>query len=120
MNTVVDAHRHFWTYGTYQTSWMEMPFYAGDPAFQQLRRPFASHDLAPQLQAAAADARQRLAGANRRGGYSKVWRETTRALAGLSREECDRILGGTAIAFYRLPGLCQDTRKTRTRRGPSC
>jgi len=41
--------------------------------------------------------------ANLRGGYSKVWRETNRVLAGLSRNERDRILGGTAIAFYRLP-----------------
>src|SRR5262245_48256897 len=38
-----------------------------------------------------------------RGGYSKVWRETNLALAGLSRAERDQILGGTAIAFYRLP-----------------
>ena len=98
MSPVIDAHQHFWTYGTYQTSWMEVPPYAGDPAFQPLRLEV--------LGRRAADARQRLAGANLRGGYSKVWRETTRALAGLSREECDRILGGTAIAFYRLPGLC--------------
>ena len=41
--------------------------------------------------------------ANLRGGYGKVWRETNRALAGLSSNERDRILGGTAIAFYRLP-----------------
>jgi len=41
--------------------------------------------------------------ANLRGGYSKVWCETNLALAGLSRDERDRILGGTAIAFYRLP-----------------
>lgn len=40
---------------------------------------------------------------NLRGGYGKVWRETTRALARLSRDERDRILGGTAVAFYRLP-----------------
>jgi hypothetical protein len=36
------------------------------------------------------------------GGYNKVWRETNLALARLSRDEHDRILGGTAIAFYRL------------------
>jgi predicted TIM-barrel fold metal-dependent hydrolase len=72
MNAVVDAHQHFWTYGTYQTSWMEVP--------------------------------------------PKVWRETTRALAGLSRGERDRILGGTAIAFYRLPGLW----KNEDAQGPSC
>src|SRR5215467_2405785 len=41
--------------------------------------------------------------ANLRGGYSKVWRETNLALARLSRYERDRILGGTAIAFYHLP-----------------
>jgi L-fuconolactonase len=38
-----------------------------------------------------------------RGGYGKVWCETNRALARLSRDERDRILGGTAVAFYRLP-----------------
>src|SRR5262245_3468347 len=41
--------------------------------------------------------------ANLRGGYTKVWVETNRTLARLSRDERDRILGGTAIAFYRLP-----------------
>jgi L-fuconolactonase len=41
--------------------------------------------------------------ANLRGGYSKVWHETNLAFARLSRDERDRILGGTAIAFYRLP-----------------
>ena len=41
--------------------------------------------------------------ANLRGGYSKVWRETNLALACLSRFERDRILGGTAVAFYHLP-----------------
>ena len=41
--------------------------------------------------------------ANLRGGYSKVWRETNLALACLSRYERDRILGGTAVAFYHLP-----------------
>ena len=41
--------------------------------------------------------------ANLRGGYSKVWRETNLALARLSHDERDRILGGTAIAFYHLP-----------------
>ena len=41
--------------------------------------------------------------ANLRGGYSKVWRETNRTLARLSRDERDLILGRTAIAFYRLP-----------------
>ena len=41
--------------------------------------------------------------ANLRGGYSKVWRETNLALTPLSRHERDRILGGTATAFYGLP-----------------
>ena len=45
MSLVVDAHQHFWTYGTYQTSWMEAPPYAGDPAFQPLRRSFRPDDL---------------------------------------------------------------------------
>src|SRR5262249_42328778 len=40
MSPVVDSHQHFWTYGTYQTSWMEAPPYAGDPVFQPLRRSF--------------------------------------------------------------------------------
>ena len=35
--------------------------------------------------------------ANIRGGYGKVWRETNLTLAHLSRNERDRILGGTAI-----------------------
>ena len=51
MNFVVDAHQHFWTYGTYQTSWMEAPLYAGDPAFQPLRRSFQPADLTPELTA---------------------------------------------------------------------
>ena len=33
MSVVVDAHQHYWTYGTYQTSWMEAPPYAGDAVF---------------------------------------------------------------------------------------
>ena len=41
--------------------------------------------------------------ANLRGGYSKVWRETNLALARLSRDEREWILGGTAVAFYHLP-----------------
>ena len=49
MNFVVDAHQHFWTYGTYQTSWMEAPPYAGDPLFQPLRRSFQPADLTPEL-----------------------------------------------------------------------
>jgi L-fuconolactonase len=51
MNPIVDAHQHFWTCGTYQTSWMEAPPYAGDPAFQPLRRSFQPDDLEPELQA---------------------------------------------------------------------
>jgi L-fucono-1,5-lactonase len=49
---VIDAHQHFWSYGTYQTSWMEAPPYAGDSAFQPLRRSFGPEDLAPELKAA--------------------------------------------------------------------
>jgi L-fuconolactonase len=52
MSPIVDAHQHFWVYDTYQTSWMEAPPYAGDPAFQPLRRSFEPNDLAPELQAA--------------------------------------------------------------------
>src|SRR5215471_17927241 len=52
MSLIVDAHQHFWTYGTYQTSWMELPPYAGDPAFQPLRRSFQPDDLVPELRAA--------------------------------------------------------------------
>jgi len=52
MSPVVDSHQHFWTYGTYQTSWMEAPPYAGDPVFQPLRRSFEPDDLMPELKAA--------------------------------------------------------------------
>ncbi len=52
MSPVVDAHQHFWIYGTYQTSWMEAPPYGGDSTFQPLRRSFEPNDLAPELQAA--------------------------------------------------------------------
>ena len=40
--------------------------------------------------------------ANLRGGYRKVWRETNLALARLSLSERDQILGGPAVACYRL------------------
>jgi hypothetical protein len=53
MSVVVDAHQHFWTYGTYQTSWMEAPPYAGDPVFLPLRRSFQPADLKPELNAAS-------------------------------------------------------------------
>ena len=52
MSVVVDAHQHFWIYGTHQTSWMEVPPYAGDSAFQPLRRSFQPDDLMPELKAA--------------------------------------------------------------------
>ena len=55
MSLIVDAHQHFWTCGTYQTSWMEAPPYAGDPAFEPLRRSFAPGDLLPELEAAGID-----------------------------------------------------------------
>src|SRR5215510_4649783 len=48
--------------------------------------------------------------ANLRGGYNKVWRETNEALARLSRDERDLILGGTALEFYRLPVRCDHER----------
>src|SRR5215831_17097231 len=54
MSLVVDAHQHFWTYGTYQTSWMDVPPYTGNPAFQTLRRSFQPDDLMPELTAAGA------------------------------------------------------------------
>jgi hypothetical protein len=34
MTIIVDAHQHFWNYGTYQSYWMEAPPYAGDPVYQ--------------------------------------------------------------------------------------
>ena len=37
-----------------------------------------------------------------RGGYVKVWHEINVALARLSRDERERILGGTAVDVYRL------------------
>jgi L-fuconolactonase len=52
MSLIVDAHLHFWTYGTYQTSWMEAAPYAGDPVFEPLRRSFEPDDLLPALEAA--------------------------------------------------------------------
>jgi L-fuconolactonase len=55
MAVIIDAHQHFWSYGTYQTSWMEKPPYVGDPAFEPLRRSFTPADLEPQLQAAGVD-----------------------------------------------------------------
>lgn len=49
---IIDAHQHFWTYGTYQTSWMERLPYKGNEAFAPLRRSFTPDDLEPRLQAA--------------------------------------------------------------------
>ncbi|MFD0714524.1 amidohydrolase family protein [Paenibacillus sp. GCM10027626] len=40
--------------------------------------------------------------ANLAGDYAKVWAETNKALEGRTQEEIDRVLGGTAIAFYNL------------------
>ena len=51
MTVIVDAHQHFWVYGTYQTSWMEVPPYAGDPVFKPIRRSFQPDDLWPELAA---------------------------------------------------------------------
>lgn len=39
------------------------------------------------------------------GDYPKVWRETQRLLEPLSGADRDQILGGTATAFYRIPGV---------------
>jgi L-fuconolactonase len=52
VKVIVDAHQHFWVYGTYQTSWMEVPPYAGDPVFKPIRRSFQPDDLWPDLAAA--------------------------------------------------------------------
>jgi L-fuconolactonase len=52
MTAIIDAHQHFWTYGTYQTSWMEKSPYAGNPTFEPLRRSFRPADLEPHLHAA--------------------------------------------------------------------
>src|SRR5262245_29118618 len=51
MTIMVDAHQHFWHYGTYQTSWMDVPPYAGDPVITPIRRTFEPHDLWPEIQA---------------------------------------------------------------------
>src|SRR5262245_13561002 len=56
MTIIVDAHQHFWNYGTYQTSWMEKPPYAGDPTFASIRRSFGPDDLQPDLKAAGVSA----------------------------------------------------------------
>jgi L-fuconolactonase len=51
VTAIVDAHQHFWLYGTYQTSWMEVPPYADDPVFTPIRRSFQPHDLWPEMEA---------------------------------------------------------------------
>lgn len=48
---IVDAHQHFWVYGSYQTSWMKVPPYAEDPAFKPISRSFQPDDLLPELTA---------------------------------------------------------------------
>jgi L-fuconolactonase len=70
---------------------------------------WSASDLAPYLDQALAlfGPRRLLFGsdwpvAELRGGYAKVWHETNAAIAGLSRPERERILGGTAIEVYRL------------------
>src|SRR5262249_41120476 len=52
MSVVVDAHQHFWTYGSYQTSWMDERPYAGDCKLDPLRRSFQPDDLMPELKPA--------------------------------------------------------------------
>lgn len=39
------------------------------------------------------------------GDYPKVWAETQRLLESLAPADRDRVLGGTAAEFYRIPGL---------------
>ncbi|WP_422771101.1 amidohydrolase family protein [Plantactinospora sp. WMMC1484] len=39
------------------------------------------------------------------GDYPKVWRETNRLLEPLGEADRARILGGTAVDFYRIPGV---------------
>jgi hypothetical protein len=48
MTVIVDAQQHFWNYGTYQTSWMEKPPYAGGSTFASIRRSFGPDDLQPE------------------------------------------------------------------------
>jgi predicted TIM-barrel fold metal-dependent hydrolase len=56
MTIIVDAHQHFWNYGTYQSSWMEAPPYAGDPVYQHSDARFTlTIDLLPELKAAGVD-----------------------------------------------------------------
>src|SRR5262245_6629967 len=55
MARIIDAHQHFWTYGTYQTSWMDRPPYTGNQAFTPLRRSFTPADLAPSLKVSGID-----------------------------------------------------------------
>ena len=56
MTIVIDAHQHFWAYGTYQTSWMEVSPYRGDPIFLPIRRSFTPADLLPELELATIQA----------------------------------------------------------------
>jgi len=51
VTVIVDAHQHFWLFGTYQTSWMEVPPYAGDAVLKPIRRSFQPDDLWPELTA---------------------------------------------------------------------
>ena len=51
MTVIVDAHQHFWIHGTYQTSWMEVAPYVGDPVFTPIRRSFQPDDLWPEMEA---------------------------------------------------------------------
>jgi L-fuconolactonase len=56
MTAIVEAHQHFWDYGTYRTSWIEKPPYAGDPVFAPIRQSFVPTDLQPELEAARVSA----------------------------------------------------------------
>jgi L-fuconolactonase len=52
MNLAIDAHQHFWRYKSYQTSWMEQAPYAGDNAFEAIRRDFGADELVAEMDAA--------------------------------------------------------------------
>jgi hypothetical protein len=49
MTIIVDAHQHFWNYGTYQSSWMEAPPYAGDPGTSAPTPRFLSFAIAAMM-----------------------------------------------------------------------
>lgn len=56
MVRVIDAHQHFWRFGSYQTSWLDKPPYAGDPAFTPIARDFGPQELCAELETSGVDA----------------------------------------------------------------